>query len=67
MPTNFIRIYNSNGAELYHPYAITLAFECTFRKINQIFTDTTKYIHEHIPNSFRFQSIDGNNKEVITI
>lgn len=32
MPTNFFRNYNSNRAELYHPYAITLDFECTLKK-----------------------------------
>jgi hypothetical protein len=60
MPNNFIRKYKSNGAELFHPYAITLDFECTLKKIDQPISDTTKYIHEHIPNSFSFQSIDGN-------
>ena len=60
MPKYFNRKYISNGAELYHPYDITLDFECTLKKINQKITDNTKYIHEHKANSFSFQTVDGN-------
>lgn len=58
MPKNDknIRKYCSLGAEQYHPYTLTLDFECTLQKQNKKITDTTQYIHKHNANSFCFYS-----------
>ncbi|KAL1489056.1 hypothetical protein ABEB36_014001 [Hypothenemus hampei] len=56
---NNIRKYKSNGAEQFHPYTITLDFECTLKKIDNKITDSTKYFQEYIPNSFSFHTVDG--------
>ena len=58
MPTdkNNIRKYYSFHAEQYHPYTLTLDFECTLKKMKKQITKTTKYIHKHVPNSFCFYS-----------
>lgn len=54
-----IRKYKSNGAEQFHPYTVTLDFECTLKKTNTKITNKTSHIHEHIPNSFSFHTPDG--------
>ncbi|KAK9751856.1 hypothetical protein QE152_g4735 [Popillia japonica] len=54
-----IRSYKSCGAELYHPYTITLDFECLLKKIKKEVGKKSEYINEHIPTSFCFNTIDG--------
>lgn len=55
-----IRKYKSIGAEQCHPYSLSLDFECTLKKINHVLKGkTTSYIHEHIPNSFCFNSFES--------
>ena len=54
-----VKEYKSNGAEQFHPFTLTLDFECTLKKMHEEITETTKYFQKHEANSFAFTSREG--------